>query len=255
MNRSTPDIPDQSTRQSHPELSVIILCYRSGKQAIEFAHKTKKIFESGNISDYELVLVGNYHAGADDETPMVIKKLSSEDKKIIAVALPKPKGGMMGWDMRSGLGRASGDYIAIIDGDGQMPIEDLVKVFRIIKDKKLDLVKTYRLTRGDSLWRKFISTAFNLAFIVLFPGLKTRDINSKPKIIRRDKFKELNLEYDDWFIDAEIMIQARRLKFKIGEIPTFFLGLDGKRKSFVKLPAIWEFAKNMVACRIKEFFK
>ena len=65
----------------------------------------------------------------------------------------------------------------------------------------------------------------------------------------------MDLKSNDWFIDAEIMIQARRLKFKIGEVSTIFRGLEGKRKSFIGLPAIVEFMKNLVVFRIREFSK
>jgi glycosyltransferase involved in cell wall biosynthesis len=236
-----------------PELSVVILCYQSGGMAADFVQKTEESLKKNDIDDYELILVGNFHSGSNDETPEVVRKLSEEDKKIIAVAAPKPPGGMMGWDLRTGLAKAMGKYIVMIDGDGQMPVDDIVKVYEKIKNENLDLVKTYRIIRGDSLWRKFISRTYNLAFLVLFPGFKIKDVNSKPKIITREKLSLLNLQQNDWFIDAEIMIQARRNKFKTGEVPTLFLGLDSKRRSFVKLPAIWEFIKNLIVYRFREF--
>jgi glycosyltransferase involved in cell wall biosynthesis len=161
---------------------------------------------------------------------------------------------MMGWDMRSGLALTDGEYIAVIDGDGQMPVGDLVRVYQKIRDEDFDLVKTYRIKRGDTAWRKIISFFYNLFFHLLFPGLKARDINSKPKIFTRWAFEKFNLKSDDWFIDAEIMIQARRHKLKIGELPTVFLGLSGRR-SFVKIKAIFEFIRNLIVYRIIEFMK
>ena len=60
---------------------------------------------------------------------------------------------------------------------------------------------------------------YNTIFVVLF-GRGIRDVNSKPKIMRRDKYALLDLKSDNWFIDAEIVIRARELGWKIGEIPT-----------------------------------
>lgn len=234
-----------------PDISVVILCYKEGDSIRQFVKKTINVLEVNKIFNYELVLVGNYHQGSADKTPKVVAELASQNPKILYVA--KVKQGMMGWDMRSGLSQARGKYIVVIDGDGQMLIEDLVKVYRKIKAEKLDLVKTYRAERGDSQWRKFLNMTYNLVFNILFPGLRSRDINSKPKIMAREIYKKLNLESDDWFIDAEIMIQARRLNFKIGEIPTCFHELSDKRKSFVKFPAVLEFIKNLIIYRIKEF--
>jgi glycosyltransferase involved in cell wall biosynthesis len=150
---------------------------------------------------------------------------------------------------------ARGRYILAIDGDGQMPEYDIIRVYQKIKSENLDLVKTYRLKRGDSSWRKIISWCYNVVFNLLFPGIGSSDINSKPKIIKREKYLLLNLSDDGWCIDAEIMLQAKKLKFSIGEIPTVFLGLQGKRRSFVKLQAIIEFIKFLTLYRFREWFK
>ncbi|MCK5320692.1 glycosyltransferase family 2 protein [Candidatus Parcubacteria bacterium] len=234
-----------------PELSVVILCYFLKKEIFNFVNKVKADFKNNNINNYELILVANFLENSHDPTHEYAEQISKKNNNIKSVC--KVKKGMMGWDMKSGFKKTSGKFIAVIDGDGQMPIKDLVRVYKKIKNNNFDLVKTYRLTRGDGLWRKTISTIYNLIFIALFPGLKTKDINSKPKIFTRDFYNKLNLKSDDWFIDAEIMINARRLKAKIAEIPTEFLGLCGKRKSFVRLPTVFEFIKNLILFRIREF--
>lgn len=238
----------------NPDLSIVVLCYRSGQDAIKFVSRLIAVLDHNNISCYEIVLVGNYHLGVDDETPHVIKNLARENERIFYIAEPKPNGCMMGWDMRKGLRKAKGRYISIIDGDGQMPVEDLIKVYLKIKNEDFDLVKSYRIVRGDSWRRKSISFVYNMAFHILFPGFNSKDINSKPKIFKAEKYALLDLHDNGWCIDAEIMIQARALKFKIGEIPTKFLGLGGRRKSFVKLPAIFEFARFLILYRMKNWF-
>jgi glycosyltransferase involved in cell wall biosynthesis len=162
---------------------------------------------------------------------------------------------MMGWDLRSGMDKARGKYILVIDGDGQMPVQDIFKVYHKIKSENLDLVKTYRLKRGDNNWRKILSWCYNTIMNILFPGISSNDINSKPKVIKREKYLLLNLSDNGWCVDAEIMLKARKLDLKIGEMPTVFLGLQGKRRSFVRLPAIYEFIKFLTLYRIREWFK
>jgi len=233
-----------------PNLSVVILCYRAGESTRSFVERMITALVINDINDYELVLVGNYHQGTDDATPSVVQSLATENPRIIAVTMPKL--GMMGWDMRSGLNKAGGKYVAVIDGDGQMPAEDVAKVYKKIITENLDLVKTIRIVRGDGAWRKFISHVYNMFFKLLFPGLNATDINAKPKILRRESLLQMKLTANDWFIDAEIMIQARRLKLRIGEVPTNFLGLTG-RKSFVKPKAIFEFIENLLRYRLKEW--
>ena len=159
------------------------------------------------------MLVGNYHReefpAVTDETPQVVRELAARDPRIKAVTLEKK--GMMGWDARSGLAVATGETIALIDGDGQMAASDICCVYRRMMEGDFDMVKTYRIERHDGLFRGLNSTIYNRFFRVLFPGFPVHDVNSKPKLFRRAFFDKLDLQSDDWFIDAEIIIQARRL--------------------------------------------
>ena len=221
-----------------------MLCYRSGQSIIPFVERLQRTLSRCNFS-WELVLVGNYIEGSDDETPQVVKKLAEGSDNIRTVI--RPKQGMMGWDMRMGLDAARGTYIGVIDGDGQFPPESIVACLLKCELEDLDLTKTYRVIRDDGLYRRLISTVYNALFSLLF-GFKVRDINSKPKIIRRDKYELLQLTSDDWFADAELIIRARELGLKIGETPVHF-SINDTRGSFVKPKAILEFSSNLLKYR------
>jgi glycosyltransferase involved in cell wall biosynthesis len=242
---------DQNKNKIIPEISVVVLAYKAGETIKEFTADLMQLMQNHFGRNYELILVGNYHQDSQDLTPAVVKQIANAHDNIIAVA--ELKQGMMGWDMRSGLRAACGKTIAVIDGDNQMPIDDLIRVYNQLKNQNADLAKTYRIHRGDQTWRKIISFIYNIIFKILFPGLNSRDINSKPKIMTRQAYEKLDLSSNDWFIDAEIMIQARRHNFKIGEVATSFWDLAGKRRSFVKPGAILEFIKNLIYYRSREY--
>lgn len=229
-----------------PELdfSLVVLCYRSGKSIIPFIEKLCQTLSYCNFS-WELVLVGNYVEGSDDETPQVVTELARTRPNIRTVV--RPKVGMMGWDMRTGLDEARGEYIGVIDGDGQFPAEYVVTCLMKAKLENLDLTKTYRVRRDDGLYRRLISGVYNALFKILF-GMRVQDVNSKPKIIRRSKYALLRLESNDWFADAEIMIRAQEAGLSIGEIPVHFL-VNDDRASFVKPAAIFEFMSNLFKYR------
>ena len=216
-------------QESGLSFSLVVLCYRSQDYVREFVGKTKKVLAEAGINDYELILIGNYWEGVVDRTPEIVRELAEADPRVRYSA--KVKEGWMGWDMRYGLEMAQGELIGVIDGDGQMPVSDLQPLYEMISLGQCDLVKTYRITRGDGLARRCISNIYNASFHLLFPGVAARDVNSKPKILTRDAYSRMNLESDDWFIDAEIMIQARRLGLRVGELPTGFLGLSGRNSS------------------------
>ena len=120
-----------------PELSVVVLCYRSGGAARSFAARIGKALLDAGIDNYQLVLVGNYIAGSGDTTPDIVRELAAGDPRIVCSAVAKQ--GMMGWDLRSGLALATGEHLAVIDGDGQVLVEDLVRIYRLLREQGLDL--------------------------------------------------------------------------------------------------------------------
>jgi len=233
-----------------PDLSVVILCYRAGHRAEDFVARVVKMLDRF-VPSWEIVLVGNYWENTEDDTPRVVERIAAKRANIKAVVMPKT--GMMGWDARSGLSMATGRYICFIDGDEQMPFRDIVRVYRKIKEADLDLVKTYRAIRGDGWARIIISTIFNILFFMMFPGINSRDVNSKPKIMKKEAYDRMDLSSDDWFLDAEIMILARRLRLKVAAIPSKFYKCN-YRNSFVRFSTIFEFLRNMFNARMREFF-
>jgi glycosyltransferase involved in cell wall biosynthesis len=223
-----------------PEFSLVVLCYRSGQTILPFVERICEALSYCNFT-WELVLVGNYIEGSDDETPAVVTAFAKTRSNVRTVV--KPKAGMMGWDMRMGLDAARGEYIGVIDGDGQFPPEFIVACLLKAKLQNLDLTKTYRVSRDDGFYRRLISSVFNKLFKLLF-DIDVKDVNSKPKIIRRSKYELLQLESNDWFIDAEMMIRAHEAGLTIGELPVHFVANE-TRSSFVKPMAILEFLSNL----------
>jgi len=230
------------------ELSVVVLCYHSA--SIIEAFVTQLIREINELQvSYNLILVANYHKNSKDITPDVVRSIADKYENIIV--LDNIKEGGMGWDMRSGLAVANGNYIAVIDGDGQMPASDIPIVYRIIKFGQYDLVKTYRTKRYDGWIRIILSTYYNILFRILFaPNIPVRDINSKPKIFTKSAYQRMKLLSNDWFTDAEIMIQALDKNMKIAEIGTVFYKKE-RETNHISFKTIIEFIVNMLKYRFR----
>lgn len=230
------------------ELSVVVLCYHSENIIEKFVLQLLNEVKELNVT-YELVLVANYDKNSKDNTPLLAKQLAEEHDCIRILA--EEKAGGMGWDMRSGLSAAKGKYIAVIDGDAQMPASDIPIVFGVIKFGKYDLVKTYRAKRYDGFVRAVLSDIYNLLFRLLYsPTFPIRDINSKPKIFTNDAYQKMQLRSNDWFTDAEIMIQAMKFNMKIAEISTMFYKNE-RKTSFVGFKTVIEFIFNLFKYRFK----
>jgi glycosyltransferase involved in cell wall biosynthesis len=197
---------------------------------------------------YELVLVANYNAGEVDTTPAIVREFARTHDHVRCVA--EVKQGGMGWDMRSGFAAARGDYLIVIDGDAQNPVEDLVKMYWQMKATGVPVMKGRRIARFDGPYRRAVSWVFNVLFAAVFGTRGLWDINAKPKGLRRSTYESFDLRSDDWFVDAEIVLAAHRAGLTVGEMPVVFRQND-VRASFVRTSAIGEFLANMVRARLR----
>jgi len=91
------------------------------------------------------------------------------------------------------------------------------------------------------------------ALLNLLFGIRSKDINSCPKLMRRSCYIKINPSSYDWFIDSEVLIRAKQFKYKIKEIPAIF----SKRKkggSNVYWHTIFEFVRNILQWKIRQYF-
>lgn len=225
----------------NPEVSIILLCYGLGEQIRKTVAEVEQVFLNSNV-DYEIILVANYWE-SPSLSSIVATEVAKANPRIKAIATKKE--GMYGWDVRAGVAASQGTYIVYCDGDGQFPFADILRVYRKLRDDASDLSTTYRTRREDPLWRSVISWVFNALFKMLFPGSGVIDVNAKPKALKRSLFSDLSLTSNDWFIDAEIVIQVKRRNLKVSQVPTVFNKLEGRR-SLIKPSAILEFLKNLL---------
>jgi len=96
-----------------PEISVVVLCYRAGESIRQFIKELIEVMSDKFNGNYELILIGNYQKDSDDITPKIAREIADNFENVTAVT--RPKEGMMGWDMRSGLAVSRGKNIAVID--------------------------------------------------------------------------------------------------------------------------------------------
>jgi glycosyltransferase involved in cell wall biosynthesis len=230
-----------------PELSAIVLCYKAGESIVSVITPLHELLEQEGVS-FELVLVANYWPHQSDPTPHIVAEFARTRPSVVVVA--REKHGAMGWDMRSGFDAARGDTMILIDGDSQNPVQDVLRLYRLMRETNADVGKGRRTARHDGLYRRGISTGYNLLFRVLFGRSGVWDVNGKPKAMTRAAYEKISIRSDDWFADAEIVLEAQRLGLKIVELPVVFNRND-ERASFVRVGAIWEFVVHMARYRFR----
>jgi glycosyltransferase involved in cell wall biosynthesis len=226
-------------------MSAVVLCYRAGASIMAVIDPLRDLLERSGVT-YELVLVANYWPQDRDDTPEIVRRFAAAHDNV--KVLDKVKEGGMGWDMRTGLAAAEGPYLIVIDGDSQNPVEDVLRMHDLLRRSGADIGKGRRTNRADGAYRRLISWGFNALFRLLFRTRGLWDINGKPKGLTRNAYERLSLESNDWFIDAEIVLAARRAEMKIVEMPVVFLE-NKARSSFVRLSAILQFGVHMLRYR------
>jgi hypothetical protein len=123
-------------------------------------------------------------------------------------------------------------------------------MYRRMKANRADVMKGRRIARFDGPYRRIVSGVYNLLFMLLFRTRGLWDINGKPKGLTRAAYEQLELKSNDWFIDAEIVLEAQRKGLRIIEMPVIFRRNE-ERASFVRVSAIWEFIGNMARARLR----
>lgn len=162
--------------------SLILPCFNEEKN-IPFLYNE---FLESYCKDYksELIFVNN---GSTDNTGIQINKifnLNNEKKNNIFIRkLDLKKNIGYGGGIIAGLNIAKGEYIGWTHADLQSPLEDYIKLYELIKNKKNIFGKGKRINnRGfDGIISRFHE---KLASVIL--GFDMREINAQPKILSRD---------------------------------------------------------------------
>jgi glycosyltransferase involved in cell wall biosynthesis len=167
----------------------------------------------------ELILVNN---GSNDNTLNEIRNEIKKNKsKIVSIKLVNLKRNLgYGGGIAEGLKYASGEYLGWAHADLQTPLEDFLKLYKLIKHKKKILGKGYRINnRGfDGIISKFHE---NLASIIL--GFKMKEVNAQPKIFSKDTMKYFkNIPYKWTTLDTYIVYTCLKNNIEIKTIDVVF---------------------------------
>lgn len=199
---------------------------------------------SGVQGTFEIVLVDN---ASTDDTTHLVAELQRTIPQLMLISEPTLGYGRA---VLTGLAATQGPYIGIIRADNQEKPEDLRDMCNEIQTRKLDFFKAIRAHRqSDGVRRIIVSFVYNSLFKMLF-GLRSRDLNATPKVFTRAYYEAAHLESKDWFVDAEMVIKAERLGFRVGEREIEYLPRL-KGKSNVRVRHVFEFLGNMVQWRAR----
>ena len=102
-----------------------------------------------------------------------------------------------------------------VHADNPIDMNDLARAVPMMAEA--DFITGYRLNRDEPLKRKIYSRCYNWLIRLLF-GLKVRDVNFSFKLVKQEVLQKAKLRSKGSFIDAELLIEARKYGFRIKEI-------------------------------------
>lgn len=194
--------------------------------------------------DYEIIIVDD---ASSDGSERIVDELSSQTGCVKVVHHKTNR--QLGGSLKTGFMAASKMNVLYSDMDMPFDLLEIKRALSILYEKDADMVSVYRLNRiGEGVKRCVYSVFYNILIMLLF-GIKVKDINFYFKIIRADLLRRLDLRSEGSFIDAEMLIKAKRLKAKVIQFGTVYFSREGSYSRLSSLSVILKILREMFAFR------
>lgn len=167
---------DQTTPSVSPELSLVIPVYNGSQTIRAVVESIQRVFASRS---FEIILVND---GSEDDSETICAQLVQESRGTVTlVQLSRNFGEHSA--VLAGLSQARGEYMAVLDDDGQHPPEEVARMLAEIKQRDYDVVYGHYIEKQHSMFRN-AGSRFNDRIATLMLG--------KPKDLYLSSFKVMN---------------------------------------------------------------
>jgi glycosyltransferase involved in cell wall biosynthesis len=165
-------------------------------------------------SDFEVIVTND---GSRDATAAVLAELQAREPDLQLRVVTHERNLGYGAALASGFDAARKDLIFLTDGDKQFDVAEL-KHFTPEMDARTDMLIGWRKNRADPPMRKLNALGWKLLVNTLF-GYTARDVDCAFKLFRRQVWESLTVYARGATFSAEFLIKARRLGFRVRELP------------------------------------
>lgn len=186
-------------------LSIVVPVYNE-ELNIQKLHSEIIQFKKQMEIPVEIIYVND---GSKDNTLSVLEELT--DCKIIN--LTRNFGQTPA--IAAGISNATGEYITFLDGDGQNPPSEIIKMVKCFENLDVDLLCGWRKNRKDTTWKKTVSTGARQLRAILFDD-SIHDSGCTLKIMKTSNAKKIELVGE---AHRFIPILARQTGLRVAEIP------------------------------------
>lgn len=221
-------------------LSVVVPCFNEEGNIARVVGQAAEVGRQV-ASELEIIVVDD---GSTDGSAQVLATLQSAISELKIVAHPWNRG--YGAAVRSGLDRASMDYVFLTDGDGQFDLGELRAAVQLLAEH--DVVAGYRTHRQDGWWRNLWGRSWT-ALVNLAFGLQVRDANCAFKVVPQRLLRSSDLRSEGAFISAELLFEAQRSELSVGQFGVSHYPRQAGRQSGASLRVIATAFVELIGCR------
>jgi len=219
---------------AHPRLSIVIPAYNECARIEATLARVLDCIEARHW-DAEILLVDD---GSTDTTVDIVQRWMALHPRLHLIKNAGNRG--KGYSVRNGLLQSAGEIVMFTDADLSAPMEEAERLIDAI-DEGADVaigsrwLDKQKQTTHQPLYRRFFGRCFNWVTRRII-GLPFKDTQCGFKAFRRDAAQTIfRLQtIERWGFDPEILFIARKLKFRIVEVPVTWGHDERSRISYLK---------------------
>jgi dolichyl-phosphate beta-glucosyltransferase len=202
-----------------PNYSIVIPAYNEGKRIGRTLERVLAYLRAQGW-DAEVIVVND---GSKDNTADLVRSFGAKHPELHLLENPGNRG--KGYSVRNGMLNARGRIVLFSDADLSSPIEEAPKLFQALENGA-DIAIGSRWLRAETqtqrqpLHRQIFGRIFNI-LLRLTLGLHFADTQCGFKAFKRAAAQEIFplQQIERWGFDPEILFLARKLGFKVQEVP------------------------------------
>ena len=166
------------------EISVLMPAYNEAENLVEVIPATAAALDAMG-RPWEILVVDD---GSTDGTRSVMAGLRSPNVRCIRLRRNAGKSAALA----VGLAQVEGEFVVLMDADGQDDPAEMPKMIAALEDRDLDLVTGRRAIRNDRFVKRNTSRLYN-GVTAKVSGVEGRDFNSGYKAMRRELSDSLEM--------------------------------------------------------------
>ncbi len=211
---------------SQPRLSIIIPAYNEAKRISQTLQSITDFLAKQPYS-YEIIIVND---GSSDKTVEVVEKLALPHVAVKGYGQNRGKG----YAVHEGMMAATGQYLLMCDADNSTSFEHITEMLKLTEQYPVVIgsrkMRGSTITAHQPLIRTVVARGGNLLIrLLILPGIT--DTQCGFKLFEANAARAIFAQQTiwGWGLDMEILFIAKRLGYKIKQIPVQWTDKPGSK--------------------------